>query len=104
MKDRLDELLTQHYARHDERDDAAERVLARLGTLPRQKRPSWARLPNILLDWQFRPAWPRMAALAACALIGFALGEAGLDRLMRPPAQDFAAVVFEPEPLTGLRP
>jgi hypothetical protein len=104
MKDRLDELLTQHYARRDEGDDAADRVLARLGTLPPQKQPFWARLPNILLDWQFAPAWPRMVALAGCALIGFALGEAGLDRLMHPPAQDFAAVVFEPEPLTGSRP
>ena len=104
MKDRLDQLLTRHYARRDESDDAADHVLTRLNTLPRQKQPFWARLPNILLDWQFAPAWPRMAALAACALIGFALGEAGLDRLMRPPAQDFAAVVFEPEPLTGLRP
>jgi hypothetical protein len=44
-----------------------------------------------------------MAALAGCALVGFALGEAGFDRMMRPPAQDFAAV-FEAEPLTGLRP
>ena len=104
MKDRLDELLTQHYARRGENDSAAERVLARLKTLPPQKQRFWPRLPNILLDWQFRPAWPRMAALAGCALIGFALGEAGLDHLMRPPAQDFAAVVFEPEPLTGLRP
>ena len=104
MKDRLDELLTQHYARRNEGDEVADRVLARLNTLPPQKQPLWARLPNILLDWQFRPAWPRMAALAGCALIGFALGEAGLDRLMPPPAQDFAAVVFEPEPLTGMRP
>jgi len=104
MKDRLDELLTRHYARRDEGEDAGERVLARLGTLPPQKQRFWTRLPNVLLDWQFRPAWPRMAALAGCALVGFALGEAGLDRLMRPPAQDFAAVVFEPEALTGLRP
>jgi hypothetical protein len=104
MKDRLDELLTQHYARRDEGDEAADRVLARLGTLPPQKQPFWARLPNILLDWQFAPAWPRMVALASCALIGFAIGAAGLDRMARPPAQDFAAVVFEPEPLTGSRP
>lgn len=104
MKDRLDERLTQHYARRDATGDAATRVLARLGALPTQRHPFWAVLPNILLDWQFRPAWPRMAALAGCALIGFALGEAGLDRLVRPPAQDFAAAVFEAEPLTGLRP
>lgn len=104
MIDRLDKLLTQHYARRDEGDDVADRVLARIGTLPPQQHPLWSRLPNILLDWQFRPAWPRMAALAGCALVGFALGEAGFDRMMRPPSQDFAAVVFEAEPLTGLRP
>ena len=104
MKDRLDQLLTQHYARHDPSEEAAERVLARLSALPPQRQPFWARMPNILLDWEFRPAWLRMAALAGCALIGFALGEAGLDRLIRPPTQDFAAVVFEPEPLTGSRP
>ncbi|HEY8697072.1 MAG TPA: hypothetical protein VIM02_05605, partial [Rhizomicrobium sp.] len=39
-------------------DDAAvERVLKRLSSLPRQKQPLW-RLPGVLLDWQFAPAWP----------------------------------------------
>src|SRR3974390_2405405 len=58
----------------------AEQVLKRLsGPLPRQKIPLW-RLPNVLLDWQFAPAWPRVAALACCAVLGFAVGIAGLDR------------------------
>src|SRR5450755_5131169 len=62
-------------------DDAAvERVLKRLsGPLPRQKMPLW-RLPNVLLDWQFAPAWPRVAALACCAALGFVIGIAGVDR------------------------
>jgi len=60
--------------------DAVDRVLARLrGPLPRQKQPLW-RLPGVLLNWDFAPAWPRMAALACCAALGFMFGIAGLDR------------------------
>src|SRR3974377_1968098 len=59
---------------------AAERVLKRLaGPLPRQKFALW-RLPTVLLDWQFAPAWPRVAALACCAALGFSIGIAGIDR------------------------
>jgi len=64
------------------RDDqaAANRVLRRLaGPLPRQQM-AWWRLPAVLLDWQFRPAWPRVAALATCAALGFGIGLIGLDR------------------------
>ncbi len=103
-KDRIDEILTRHYARSDSDDAAAERVLARLGALPPQKHPLWKRLPGILLDWQFAPAWPRMAALACCAAVGFAVGATGIDRIVRPPSNDLTVAVFEPEPLTGLRP
>lgn len=63
-------------------DDAAvARVLSRLkaAPLPPQKR-AWWRLPAELLDWQFAPAWPRMAALAGCAVLGFTIGLAGLDQ------------------------
>ena len=81
------------------------------GPLPRQKLPLW-RLPSVLLDWQFAPAWPRMAALACCAALGFVIGIAGLDRpfdrLVVPFAvanrTDIGSIVFEPEPLTGARP
>jgi len=47
-------------------DDATvDRVLKRLaGPLPRQHRPV-GQILGVLLDWQFAPAWPRMAALAA---------------------------------------
>jgi hypothetical protein len=101
-KDRIDDVLARHYARKDATDEAALRVLARLHTLPAQKEQRW-RLPGVLLDWQFAPAWPRIAALACCALIGFAVGAVGVDRFVQPQTQDLAAV-FEPEPLTGLRP
>jgi hypothetical protein len=91
---------------------AVARVLARLsGPLPRQKMALW-RLPAVLLDWQFAPAWPRVAALAGCAALGFVIGIAGLDRpidrLNTPFAVasrvDLGSVVFEPEALTGVRP
>ena len=53
---------------------AVDRVLMRLaGPLPRQKQPLW-RLPAVLLNWEFAPAWPRMAALACCAALGFVIG------------------------------
>jgi hypothetical protein len=94
-------------------DEAAvERVLKRLsGPLPRQKMPYW-RLPAVLLDWQFAPAWPRMAALACCAALGFMIGIVGLDRRIDSAdaaysiasRSDLGSIVFEPEPLTGARP
>jgi hypothetical protein len=91
---------------------AAERILKRLsGPLPKQKTPFW-RLPEVLLDWQFAPAWPRVAALACCAILGFMFGIAGIDRgadLRNAPfvisnSGDLGSVVFEPEPMTGAPP
>ncbi len=110
----LERLLATTLTRQTEPADeaAVTRVLARLTTaLPRQKVPLW-RLPLVLLDWQFAPAWPRMAALGACALIGFFIGISGLDRqidriegmTVAANTTDLGTVVFEPEPLTGARP
>jgi hypothetical protein len=91
---------------------AVSRVLARLAPpLPRQKLSLW-RLPSVLLDWQFAPAWPRVAALAGCAVLGFYVGIAGLDRpfdhldgsFITASSGDFGSAVFEPESLTGARP
>jgi hypothetical protein len=94
-------------------DDAAvARVLKRLAPpLPRQKIALW-RLPAVLLDWQFAPAWPRVAALACCAVLGFYVGIAGLDRRFDSldasftvaSQSDVGAIVFEAESLTGARP
>lgn len=105
----LDGALTR-FARPTAQDEtAAARVLTRLaGTLPRQDRAFW-RWPTVLLDWQFAPAWPRLAALACCAVIGFGIGLAGLDRPFdRTGATaanpDIASIVFEPEAITGARP
>jgi hypothetical protein len=95
-------------------DDAAiARVLKRLAPpLPRQKISLW-QVPSVLLDWQFAPAWPRVAALACCAAVGFYVGIAGLDRpfdrlnaeaVAAASRSDLGAIVFEPEPLSGARP
>jgi len=98
------------YARLAPSDDtAAARVLSRLAApLPRQDR-GWWRLPAVLLDWQFAPAWPRVAALACCAVIGFMVGITGLDRSFDPgmtasSGGDIAALVFEPEAISGALP
>jgi hypothetical protein len=93
-------------------DVAVARVLKRLAPpLPRQKIALW-RLPAVLLDWQFAPAWPRVAALACCAALGFYVGIAGLDRRFDnldgsytvAGQSDVGAIVFEAESLTGARP
>jgi hypothetical protein len=70
------------------------------------------RLPAVLLNWEFAPAWPRMAALACCAALGFFVGIAGLDRRFddpgAPPAfvggGGIGAITFEPDAFTGGRP
>jgi hypothetical protein len=96
-------------APHDD-EAAVARVLTRLAApLPRQHGAFW-RWPAVLLDWQFAPAWPRVAALAGCLALGFSIGLAGLDRNIdrtgAAPASgnDFGSIVFEPEALTGARP
>ena len=108
----LEAALKRHAETAQADDAAVERVLKRLsGPLPRQKITLW-RLPAVLLDWQFAPAWPRVAALAYCAALGFVIGIAGLDRGFGTPGAPFAlasradlgSIVFEPEALTGARP
>ncbi len=108
----LDTALTRHTKAGAVDEAAVARVLKRLSPpLPRQKLSLW-RLPAVLLDWQFAPAWPRVAALACCAALGFYVGIAGLDRRFDQRDAQFAlanrsdlgAIVFEPETLTGARP
>jgi hypothetical protein len=113
--DKSDDFLETVLKRHMQAtpDDATvERALRRLsGPLPRQKL-SLRHLPGVLLDWQFAPAWPRVAALACCAALGFVIGIAGVDRRFDgnglPVAvasnSDIGSIVFEPEALTGARP
>ncbi len=111
-EDFIEAALKRHAKAPPPDEAAVKRVLARLaGPLARQKMPLW-RLPGILLDWQFAPAWPRVAALACCAALGFVIGIAGLDRHFDGGGAPFAVasrsdlgtIVFEPEALTGARP
>ncbi|HEU5017275.1 MAG TPA: hypothetical protein VFT69_04820 [Pseudolabrys sp.] len=107
---RLDATLTRGARIAADNSAAVERIMAKLsGPLPPQRMPLW-RLPAVLLDWQFAPAWPRMAALACCAVLGFAIGLSGVDRhidgqSLTAQQMDLASAVFEPEPLlAGRRP
>ncbi|MBV9348570.1 MAG: hypothetical protein JOZ70_05905 [Pseudolabrys sp.] len=110
MTDKLDALLKNHLAAGADDPGSAQRVLTALAApLPRQ-RGAWRRLPGALLDWQFAPAWPRVAVLAACAGIGFVVGLGSMDYFDGTPspfasaaASDVTAL-FEPEPVTGARP
>jgi hypothetical protein len=109
---RFDALLAHGMAMSSEVD--GENVLAALGSLhlPPQRR-SWTAWPTPLLDFDLAPAWPRVAALAAVAALGFVIGLVGLDRRDGSVSTVAAAtladaglsvVAFEPEPLTGVRP
>jgi hypothetical protein len=106
---RLEAMLAEFAGPTAQDELSAMRVLAKLnGPLPRQKQPFW-RVPAALLDWQFAPAWPRLAALAGCAVIGFSIGIAGVDRTLAPPdtqiaTRDIGTMVFGPELFTGTRP
>jgi hypothetical protein len=107
-EDRIEQRLRAHFTRGADDDASVARVMAKLGgPLPPQKHSWFKSLPQLLLDTQFAPAWPRMAALAGCAALGFLAGSAGIERIsgFAPGARsDVAQLVFEPEPLTGLRP
>ncbi len=89
--------------------DIAARALARLDAtaLPRQhgRRSHW---PAILLNLDFAPAWPRVAALACCAVLGVIVGLSGVDQRFNTfrtaSALDQSSFGAEPEPLTGVRP
>lgn len=105
----LDAMLVRFSAVSAEDEQSALRVMGTLnGPLPRQKQPFW-RVPAALLDWQFAPAWPRVAALAGCAVIGFSIGLAGVDRTLAQPepqiaSRDIGTMVFGPELFAGTRP
>ena len=109
-EEQFERLLAKTLERREPTQTEVERVLRRLaGPLPRQ-RFTWRRLPDVLLDWQFAPAWPRVAALACCAAIGFIVGIAGIDRQFNSPPGYIAGgggigtLTFEPDPFTGTRP
>jgi hypothetical protein len=111
MTDNLDRMLAQHFrdGAQDE-GEAATRVLDLLRTLPPQQR-TWRHWPSVLLAWDLAPAWPRVAALACCAVLGFAVGVVGpslrgRDASFGSPRGDFqlASLLSDPEPITGVLP
>jgi len=96
----------------DRADDAAtKRILTRLDSLPPQKR-AFAWWPSALMDWSFAPAWPRVATLAAAAVLGISIGLSNFGtrvaadlNLVRVAAADDAGVnVFDTDSVAGLRP
>ena len=89
---------------------AVERIMLRLETsrLPPQQRamPWW---PSVLLDWNFAPAWPRVAALAGAAVLGISIGFPGWARASRPISTRCGSRpptknVFDVDSVAGLRP
>ena len=88
---------------------AAQRMLSRLEGLPAQKRAfTW--WPSVLMDWNFAPAWPRLAALACAAVLGISIGLSGVGtriaadlNLVRVASADDTAL-FDTDTVTGLRP
>ena len=55
----------------------AHHAAARVAPLPPQKR-AFAWWPAVLMDWNFAPAWPRVAALAGAAVLGISIGLSSL--------------------------
>jgi hypothetical protein len=109
---RLDDLIGRTMVASSASSDAAvARVLARLPRdLPRQRRfaLSW---PLALLTVDLAPARLRIAALAGVAGLGVILGLFGPDVdardgrfVVAASSEPDLAAVFEPEPLTGVRP
>ena len=110
---RLDAMLTRHFAAAARSDDeGARRVAGRLTArpLPRQAGTwlpgTWLRWPTVLLNWDLSPAWPRVTALATCAVLGFVIGLAGLDTRIDDASAapsvtsaDLPSLIFDVEPL-----
>jgi len=113
MKDdhELEAALRHAMVAKDADDAAAKRILARLESLPPQKR-TFAWWPAALMDWNFAPAWPRLAALAGAAVLGISIGlsnfgtriAADLDLVRVASADDAGTNVFDIDSVTGLRP
>ena len=90
-------------------DLAARRLLGRLQSLPPQKR-AFAWWPAALMDVNFAPAWPRLAALAGAAVLGISIGLSSLgtriatdlDIVRVAAADDASTNAFDSD--AGLRP
>jgi hypothetical protein len=99
-------------------DAAAARLMHMIETRhlpPQRRRFLWRQWPTELLDLDFVPAWPRLAALAGVAALGFVIGLSDLTGPIAagPNGDEGAAVVadvdidalmFTPDPLPETRP
>ena len=115
---RIHEILSRHLYTDKSADEAlAARVLASLATspLPAQRHSLFKSWPAALLNIDFAPAWPRLAALACVTLLGCMIGffgpgaqfierSSGAAASMQVADSDAGTIAFEPEPLTGVRP
>jgi hypothetical protein len=90
------------------------RALAARPLPPQRRRFLWRRWPSELLTLDFAPAWPRVAALAGVAALGFVIGLSDLGPSTVTPTgedltsiladNDIGAVVFAPDPLPEAHP
>src|SRR5262249_45832862 len=109
----LDALIARDAAAQEDATGVLRALAAR--PLPSQRRRFlWRRWPSELLTLEFAPAWPRVAALAGVAALGFAIGLTDLgpitattnseDLTSIVADNDIGAVVFAPDPLPEARP
>jgi hypothetical protein len=90
-------------------DDGTQRVVTRLHALPPQRR-AFAGWPSAFMNRDFAPAWPRLAALAAAAVLGISIGLSSvgtriatdLDLVRLAAADDPGTNMFDID--SGLRP
>jgi hypothetical protein len=111
-RDHMDEVIARHFESHAEIESAsASRVLEALhAPLPKQRHSLFDRWPSLLLNTDFAPAWPRLAALACVAAFGCMVGLAAPSvqksnaATIRIAEIDGSSLAFDPEPVIGVRP
>lgn len=108
---RLERLIIRHLNQPEGDAGDADAIVRRLGTALPPQRSHWfaAWLPLELLSFDFSPSWPRVAALAAVAGLGFVfgltdLGLVGTRGTSISADTHLSVIVFEAEPLPGLSP
>jgi len=114
---RFDEFIVRHLKTSRGTDEvSAARVVSALAAkpLPRQRHSWFRNWPSALLNNDFAPAWPRLAALACVALLGCTIGffgpstrafqRTGWIVAIAQNSDDVSGFAFEPEPLTGAKP
>ena len=109
---RIDEVISRHMHEGNKADEAAaNRLLKTLhGPLPRQRHSLFDHWPSLLLNRDYAPAWPRLAALACVAMFGCMVGLAAPSvqksnaATIRIAEVDGASLAFDPEPVIGVRP